>query len=203
MLDAFFRKSIFGPFDELGGYLARQGVSANLVTFYGFLIGVSGLIQITIGNLKLALFLILLNRIFDALDGAIARKTKLTSFGGFLDISLDFIIYAGVPFSFAVYNPGQNAFACCFLCFSYIGPITTFLAYAIIAAKNQVKPNTDQGIKSFYYVAGICEGSETIIAMVLMLLFPNLVPVICYVFGFLCWLTTAGRIYRCYIDFHE
>ncbi|MGQ7148234.1 CDP-alcohol phosphatidyltransferase family protein, partial [Escherichia sp. SS-MK2] len=47
-----------------------------------------------------ALVVILLNRLLDGLDGALARRRGLTDAGGFLDISLDFLFYALVPFGF-------------------------------------------------------------------------------------------------------
>jgi phosphatidylglycerophosphate synthase len=49
-----------------------------------------------------------LNRLFDGLDGALARRRGLTDAGGFLDISLDFLFYALVPFGFMLADPAAN-----------------------------------------------------------------------------------------------
>ncbi|WP_435891264.1 CDP-alcohol phosphatidyltransferase family protein, partial [Klebsiella pneumoniae] len=38
--------------------------------------------------------------LLDGLDGALARRRGLTDAGGFLDIALDFLFYALVPFGF-------------------------------------------------------------------------------------------------------
>ena len=44
----------------------------------------------------------LLNRITDGLDGTVARiSNRQTDWGGYLDIMLDFIIYALIPISLA------------------------------------------------------------------------------------------------------
>ena len=43
-----------------------------------------------------AILCIILNRVCDALDGAIARNSQVTDFGVFLDATLDYIFYAGV-----------------------------------------------------------------------------------------------------------
>ncbi len=52
----------------------------------------------------LALICIVLNRFGDGLDGALARMTRATDGGGFLDIVLDFIFYASVVLGFALAN---------------------------------------------------------------------------------------------------
>jgi len=113
----------------------------------------------------------------------------------------DFIIYSGIVFAFGIANPDHLIYAN-FLIFSFIGPITSFLAYAIIASKRQI--NTQKrGKKSFYYLGGICEGTETAVVLVLFCLIPKHFNIICLVFGILCWLTTLGRVYRAWNDFGE
>ena len=83
----------------------------------------------------LALALLLVNRLADGLDGAVARQTRLTDLGGFLDIVLDFIVYAGMVFAFALADPAANALAAAFLLFAFMGTGSSFLAFAIMAAK--------------------------------------------------------------------
>ena len=52
-----------------------------------------------------ALLLFILNRLFDGLDGAVARATRRTDRGGFLDIVFDFAVYGAVPLAFALREP--------------------------------------------------------------------------------------------------
>ena len=150
---------------------------------------------------RVAALLILLNRLLDGLDGAVARHTQSSDFGAVLDIVCDFIVYAGIVFAFGMAQP-ENLFYAAFLIFSFIGPITTFLAYAIIAAKQQIN-TTRRGIKSFYHLGGICEGTETAFVLLLICLIPQTFSWTCLIFGGLCWLTTIGRVYRAWIDFGE
>ena len=82
----------------------------------------------------IALLLILLNRVADGVDGAIARRLGSTDLGGYLDILCDFIFYAAVPLGFALARP-ENGAAAAFLIFSFVGTGSSFLAYAAIAAK--------------------------------------------------------------------
>ncbi|MGT4046616.1 CDP-alcohol phosphatidyltransferase family protein [Escherichia coli] len=66
-----------------------------------------------------ALVVILLNRLLDGLDGALARRRGLTDAGGFLDISLDFLFFlrAGTfwvyPRRTAAKRPGRRLAAVC------------------------------------------------------------------------------------------
>ena len=117
----------------------------------------------------------------------------LTDLGGFLDIVLDFLIYAAVPFAFALADPAANALPAAFLIFSFMGTGSSFLAYAIMAAKRGIATEL-RGRKSLYYLGGLTEGTETIVAFVLACLWPAWFPLIAWTFGALCWLTTATRI---------
>jgi phosphatidylglycerophosphate synthase len=193
MLDARLRRLIDPPLDRLCGPLARYGLSANLATLVGFAVGLAAMAAIAREAYGLGLSLLLLNRLLDGLDGALARRHGITDLGGFLDIVGDFIVYAGVPLAFALADPGANALAAAFLIFSFIGTGTSFLAFAIMAAKRGITTEL-RGRKSLYYLGGLTEGTETILAFVLACLWPAWFPLIAWVFGGLCWLTTATRV---------
>lgn len=199
MLDVYVRTIIDPPLNYIGKRISSCGMSANVTTLIGFFVGVLAMVMIGTRQYLLAALLIAINRLLDGIDGAIARHKGLTDFGGFLDIVCDFIVYAGIIFAFGVANP-KNLYAAIFLIFSFIGPMAAFLAYAIIAAKKQIHTNC-RGKKSFYYSGGICEGTETVLTLILMCLYPGRFNVICLVFGILCWMTTMGRIYRAWHDF--
>lgn len=193
MLDARLRRLIDPPLERLSGALARTGLSANAATLVGFALGLCALAAIAQEAYLTGLGLILFNRLLDGLDGALARRQGATDLGGFLDIVLDFIFYAGVPFAFALADPEANGLAAAFLVFSFVGTGSSFLAYAIMAAKRGVSTEL-RGSKSIYYLGGLTEGTETIAAFVLCCLFPAFFPVIAWAFGALCWLTTATRL---------
>jgi phosphatidylglycerophosphate synthase len=193
VLDAPLRRLIDPPLDRLSAPLAARGLSANAVTIAGFLIGLCAALAIAGRVYLMGLGLLLLNRLLDGLDGAIARRRGLTDLGGFLDIVLDFLIYSAVPFAFAFADPAANALAAAFLIFSFIGTGSSFLAFAIMAAKRGIATDL-RGRKSLYYLGGLTEGTETIVAFVLACLWPALFPWIALIFGLLCWLTTASRI---------
>ena len=199
MLDPYVRPLIDPPLNHIGKKVASWGISANTLTVMGFICGLTAMVMIVFHYYAIAASLICLNRLLDGLDGAVARKTGLTDFGGFLDIVCDFIIYSGIIFAFGLAE-SENLWAASFLIFSFIGPITSFLAYAIIAAKKQVQ-STRRGVKSFYHLGGICEGTETAFVLIFICLFPQFFEITCVVYGLLCWLTTIGRVYNAWIDF--
>jgi phosphatidylglycerophosphate synthase len=201
MLDPYIRPLIDPLLEAIGKRLAALGISANQMTLIGFAFGIFAMIMIVFHQYGTAALLIGCNRLADGLDGAIARNDRLSDFGGFLDIVCDFIIYSGIVFAFGCANP-HNLFYAALLILSFIGPITTFLAYAIMASKRK-KVSERRGKKSFYYLGGICEGTETAVVLILFCLMPQNFNSIAITFSILCWMTTIGRIYSAWIDFAE
>ena len=130
-----------------------------------------------------------------------ARLTAPTNLGAYLDIVLDFIFYSAFILIFGLLDT-SNIIITCLLLFSYICTGTTFLAQAIIQPKldlAQKDESLDIDIpKSFYYSAGLIEGTETILFMILCLLFPNLYFFFGLIFAFLCLLTALSRIFIFY-----
>jgi phosphatidylglycerophosphate synthase len=199
MLDAALRPWIDPPLDRVGRVLAARKVPANGITLVGFVLGLAAVPALAAAAYPAALALILLNRLLDGIDGAVARAGRPTDLGGFFDIVADFIFYAAVPFGFALAAP-ENAVPAAFLIVSFMGTGASFLAYAIVAAKRGIGSDT-QGSKAFFYLGGLTEGSETILCFVLMCLFPAEFPTIAWIFAALCWITTATRVIAAYRAF--
>jgi phosphatidylglycerophosphate synthase len=193
MLDARLRPLIDPPLDRAGAWLHRRRVGADQVTVAGFVLGLAAMAAIAGGHSLAGLVLLLGNRVADGLDGAVARRSRLTDLGGFLDIVLDFVVYAGIVFAFALADPARNALAAAFLLFAFMGTGSSFLAFAIMAAKRSLTTERS-GRKSLYYLGGLTEGTETILFLAAFCLWPAQFPVLALAFGCLCWLTTAARI---------
>ncbi len=166
MLDRHLHPRIKPLLHQCVRVLDKPGITPDGLTLVGFAIGVLALPFLALGWYLAALIVILLNRLLDGLDGALARRRGLTDAGGFLDISLDFLFYALVPFGFILAAPEQNALAGGWLLFAFIGTGSSFLAFAALAAKHQID-NPGYAHKSFYYLGGLTEGSETILLFVL------------------------------------
>jgi len=194
MLDRFSIKVIRWPLAQSAKLFDKLGVTANQTTLFGFALGCLAFPALIVEQYTLALVFIVLNRICDGLDGALARIQGISDAGGFLDISLDFLFYSLIPFGFVLANPEQNAIAGAFLIFSFIGTGTSFLAFAVMAGKRGID-NPVYKNKSLYYMSGLTEGTETIGCFVLFCLLPQHFALIAYIFGAACWFTTFTRIY--------
>jgi phosphatidylglycerophosphate synthase len=199
MLDPLMVRLIAPPINRLGAYLAKRGVGADKVSIAGFAVGLCAVPALASSQFTLALGFIVLNRIADGLDGAIARASRKTDFGAYLDIVLDFIFYAAVVFGFAWADP-ENALVATALIASFIGTGASFLAYAIIAAKRGLETDT-RGEKSFFYSGGLAEGTETILFFVIVCLWPAAFIPAALVFIGMCWITVAMRIAQAHAAF--
>jgi len=172
--------------------LAARGVGADQVTLVGFALGLLALPALWAGLWPLALLLILLNRLADGLDGAIARIVGPTDRGAFLDIALDFLFYALVPLGFALADPARNALPAAVLIAAFVGTGSSFLAFASIAAKRGLQAGAYPA-KGIYYLGGLTEGAETIAVFVAMCLWPAAFPALALLFAAACLLTTLSR----------
>ncbi|MGH8251053.1 MAG: CDP-alcohol phosphatidyltransferase family protein [Steroidobacteraceae bacterium] len=193
MLDSILRPLIDPPLNRAARWLARGGVSADVLTVAGVVAALAAAAALATGRYGVALLLILLNRLLDGLDGPLARvRGGSTDFGGYLDIVCDFVFYAAVPLGFGLAD-ARNLLPAASLLAAFLGAGTSFLAYAIIAAKRGLSTRA-QGEKSFFFQGGICEGTETITVFVLACLWPQWFPQIAYGYAVLCVVTVFQRI---------
>lgn len=194
MLDRYARQLIDPPLNQIGRGLAARGLTANGVTLVGLALGLFAAFLIAVGLPGWALIPLLASRLADGLDGAVARATRKTDFGGYLDIAVDFLFYGAIPMAFVIYDPATNGAAGAFLLVSFYFNGTTFLGYAILAEKNGHKTDA-QGQKTLYYSNGILEGTETIVFFVILCLLPAYFSLLAWVFGALSFATATLRIY--------
>lgn len=173
--------------------LVRLGVTADQVTVSGFVVGLLAVPLLAFEFYAAALIAILLNRLADGLDGAVARRMQLTDAGGYIDIVLDFIFYSAVVFGFLLASPEQHAVAAGVLLVTFMGTGSTFLAFASVAGKRGIE-NPSYPNKSLHYMGGLTEGFETILAFVAFCLWPQHFAVLAYIFAAACWITAITRI---------
>ncbi len=193
MFDRLATRLIRPAVNALAAPLARVGVQANTVTWVGLGLGLGAAALIANGFFALGGVVIVLSRACDALDGAIARQTHATDLGGFLDIALDFVFYASIPLAFAIENPTHNALAAAVLLAAFIGTGTSFLAFAVIAAKRNMH-NVAYPNKSFYFLGGLTEGFETLVCFIAMCCWPASFSELAWGFSALCLVTLCSRI---------
>lgn len=193
MLDGAARKIIDPVLTRAGAALARRGITANQVTLMACAVGLSGGLAIAVEHYLAGLLLILVSRIGDGLDGAVAKAGRPTEFGGFLDIVLDFVFYGAIPLAFVIADPERNAVAGAALIFAFYVNGSSFLAYAAVAARRKMESDS-RGRKTVYFTTGLAEATETYLVFAAFCLFPSAFSPIAWAFAVLCLYTAAARI---------
>jgi phosphatidylglycerophosphate synthase len=191
MLDAKLRPLIDPPLNRAGAWLAARGVSANAVTLAGMLVGLGAALAVWQGRFGWALGLVLLSRLLDGLDGAVARVRGGTAFGAYLDSVADFVFYVSVPLAFGLHAPA-NLVPALWLLASFVLTGVSFLAFAAVAAGRGLE-TTAHGKKGFFYSTGIAEGGETILFFLAMCAVPAAFPLLATLFALMCGLTVLQR----------
>ncbi|APH73433.1 CDP-alcohol phosphatidyltransferase family protein [Aquibium oceanicum] len=193
MLDGWARRKLDPALDRLAAGLASAGISANAVTLASFAIGMAAAATIAAGHLATGLVLILVSRLGDGLDGAVARIRGKTDLGGYLDILLDFFFYGAIPLGFAVADPQANALPAAALIFSFYVNGASFLAFSVLAERRKLS-TLARGEKSIFFTTGLAEATETLAVFVAFCLLPGWFAVIAYPFAAVCLYTALSRI---------
>ncbi|MBL69945.1 MAG: hypothetical protein CML95_00110 [Rhodobiaceae bacterium] len=191
MLDTTMRRLVDPPLNAAAAAISTK-ISANQITIGGFLLGLVSCYAVAQGMFAAALIFLLLNRLSDGLDGAVARQTAPSAMGAFLDIVSDFVLWALLPLAFLFYDM-KNAFAVAVLLSSFAMSMTVFLAFAIQAEKLGLTSQA-HGKKGMYYLAGLAEGTETIGFFAFTMLSPaNFAPA-ALLFAAFVYLSVVGRL---------
>lgn len=162
MLDTYARKHVQPAVDKTADYLLKKGWTADGVTKTAFAIGLSSGVFIYLDQPVLALIALWLSGFLDVVDGTMARKTKPSPWGTLLDISFDRLVEISVILGLAFSFP-DSMWALLLLSASIIVAMTVFLTVGALSEK--------QGMKSFYYQAGLAERTEGFILFTLMIVF--------------------------------
>jgi phosphatidylglycerophosphate synthase len=193
MLDRHIIPLIRPAVESIARALVKRGIRADHVTLAAFGIGIVAMFCIAFRAYFIGAILILASRLCDALDGAVARQTTTTDAGGFLDIALDFLFYAGIVLAFAFAAPKVNALPAAVLLTAFVGTTSSFLAFATLAAKRGIE-SMEYPDKSFYFLGGLAEATETLLFFIAMCLWPRWFPQLAYAFSLICAITTFTRI---------
>ncbi|RKL69252.1 CDP-alcohol phosphatidyltransferase [Salipaludibacillus neizhouensis] len=161
MLDTHARKYVQPIIDKTATLCVQGGLSANQVTVISFLIGSSSGVFFYFDHLFFSVFSLWLSGFLDAVDGSIARQTRTqSSWGTVMDVTFDRLVEISVILGIAFRFP-ELQWALLILSVSIIFSMTVFLTVGAVSDK--------QGIKSFYYQAGLAERTEGFILLTLMM----------------------------------
>jgi len=191
MLDTRMRSVVGPPLERVAVGLSALGATPAHLTGLGLALGIGACVAIATGFWPLGLALWLANRLADGLDGPVARQSTPTDLGGFLDIMADFAIYGGLLIAIGIAEPGTRIPAlAAFLAYYLSG--SSFLAWSSLAERLQLA--TGDG-RSLLFPGGLAEGTETIVAMVIILLFRSQAALLLWVWAAVVGVTALQRIH--------
>lgn len=195
MLDNYLRKikdAILIPVARFAG----QYASPNIISLSAGGVGAVCGIMAWQGMYTPALVLWLLNRLLDGLDGAVARLyDRQTDLGGYLDILIDFVIYAAIPVSLAIGRDMTTTFAAAlFLLSTFYVNAASWLYLSSLLERHRMQPENIR-LTSVVIPAGLIEGAETIIFFALFFLFPGWIDALFVLMGVLVCVTIIQRFW--------
>ena len=162
------KDSVFNPMAEV-----VQIVPPWLFSVLGLIAGVGAALAAWQQSYLLAALLWWLNRILDGFDGAVARITHSQSdFGGYLDIIIDYVVYAAVPAGLALGRMETAVtYALIFLlCTFYVNGASWMYLAAILEKRTHQQAAR---LTSIVMPAGLVGGTETIIFYSIFIIFPS------------------------------
>ncbi len=159
MFDEAFRRRFERAATPAARSLARRGLTPNAVTAAAFAVSLGAAGLIALGAPRLGFAVWLLSRVGDGLDGVIARVSgRGSSFGGYLDITLDMTAYSAMVLGFAALYPSYGM-AWAAVLTGYVLAITSTLALASAAEREQrLMSATNRG---YQFTRGLAEAGET------------------------------------------
>ncbi|MAT95854.1 MAG: CDP-alcohol phosphatidyltransferase [Anaerolineaceae bacterium] len=165
-----------------------------LFSVLGLIVGVGAAIALWQQAYWLGFLLWFFNRVFDALDGAVARINSAQSdFGGYLDIIIDFVVYAAVPVGLAL---GRMDTAVTYsliflLCTFYVNGASWMYLAAIL--EKRTHQHADR-LTAVTMPAGLIGGTETIIFYTAFIFFPSVLAWLFGLMGLLVVVTILQRL---------
>lgn len=192
MLDQSLRRRLQSPLDQLARELVRLGVNPNATTAVGFALGVGAVVATTQSMWLTALVLWLANRAIDGIDGPIARASKRgpSELGGFLDLMADFTIYGALIAALGYAEPDARVAALVVLVAYYLNG-AALLAWSGLPRNLKAKGDG----RTLLLSGGLAEGTETIVAGALFLLFPGIVEQLLWIWAGLVFVTVGQRLF--------
>jgi phosphatidylglycerophosphate synthase len=161
--------------DRLLAPIARllgSHVAPNTVSVIAFVVGLAAAFAAARSFVGWSVGLWLANRVLDGFDGTQARVHELQSdFGGYLDILLDFIVYAAIPLGLIVVD-SRLAFAGAVLQATFFVNAASWMYLAAILERRHAGAAMTGELTTVTMPAGVVAGTETIVLYTLMLSWP-------------------------------
>ena len=194
MLDTPMRRLIDPPLNRAGRALAARGVTADAMTLAGLAAGLVAALLIAAGAGAAALVPLGLGRLADGLDGAVARATRRSDFGGYLDITCDFRLLRRVPARLRVARPGCE-WAGRGVSADQLLRQRRELSLAMPSSPKSAGSKRGRRARSrFISARASLKGTETILFFAALCVWPSAFAPLGIGFGALCLVTALARV---------
>mgnify|MGYP001087299351 CR=1 FL=1 len=180
----------------LAGTLVNH-VHPLTITGIGFAFGLLGGISVYVGWMLPALIFWIINRLFDGLDGTLARITnKQTDLGGYVDLLAYHVIYAFIPIMLALRADSAQTYALTlFMLGIFYVNAASWMALSAIIEKNQHDRRESRQFTTLNMPGGLIEGVETVIFYTSFLMFSAWIDVLFLIMTVLVAITIGQRLY--------
>ena len=137
------------------------------------------------------------NRLLDGLDGTLARvHGRQTDFGGYLDILLDFVVYAAVPTGLALGRLTYPALAAGLaLLGAFFVNAASWMYLSAVLERRALGAATRGERTTVTMPPGLIAGTETVIFYALFLAFPAHAPELFGLMAALVYVTVGQRVW--------
>lgn len=173
MFDHWLRQVKDRLFAPVAGGIGRW-IHPNVISLLALLAGLACAALAARGATVAAFSVWWLNRTLDGLDGSVARAAhRQSDFGGYLDVVLDFVVYAAVPLGLVIGAPTREAWsAVAFLLATfYVNAASWLYLASILEGRNQGASARGE-LTTVHMPPGLIAGTETVLLYSLFLLLP-------------------------------
>jgi len=186
MLDTYGRKYLDKVFNKTAEVLLNLKLKPTQITFIALLFGILASICFYAEKHFMSIALLWFSGYLDAVDGAMARKSKsITKTGTLLDICFDRIVELSFIISFALKHAGAVFALLCLTC-------SIVMSMSIFLTSGMLIENT--GKKSFHYQAGLMERTEGFIMFTIMIVLNKYMKEITFLYAVLILFTVGQRL---------
>lgn len=185
MLDTHGRRFVQPLIKKVADIFIKFGFSANQVTIIAFILGMSVGLFVYFDFILIAIILLWISGLLDAVDGTVARAKGSSAFGTLMDITFDRLVEIGMIVTLALKH-SEHMFLFLLLACSIIITMTVFLTVGSLSNKKSEK--------SFYYQAGFAERTEGFIFFSGMIIFESYAYLICLAFTIAILFTAMQRM---------
>lgn len=145
------------------------------ITLLALLVGIASAVAAAFSMWIVALLLWLLNRILDGFDGTLARvQQRQSDLGGYLDIVLDFVVYAAIPLGIALALDSRATWlVLAVLQATFFVNAASWMYLAAVLERRGQGATSRGEMTTVTMPRGLVAGTETVVFYSLFLLWPQ------------------------------